>query len=95
MDLQKKSSGSTCRNIFPNMLRNTSLDFILDMEVTDHNNITDNKENKKENLLLQEYSLKNRSFWKSVISLATYTTQTVTSGLCYTEDLIFLENNIV
>ena len=34
---------------------------------------------------------KNRSFWKLVISLETYETDTVT----YIEDLIFLENNIV
>ena len=35
------------KNIFPNMFSNTSLDFILDMGVTDHDNIIDNKENKK------------------------------------------------
>ena len=55
----------------------------------------DNIENKIENLRLQECSLKNRSFWKLVILLETYETETVTSGLCYIEDLIFLENNIV
>ena len=54
------------------MLSNTSLDFILDMRVTDHDNIIDNMKNKKDNLLLQEYSQKNRSFWKLVISLETY-----------------------
>ena len=52
------------------MLWNTSLDFILDMVV-----ITDtmngNIENKTENLRFQECSLKNRSFWKLVISLET------------------------
>ena len=46
------------KNIFPNMLSNISLDFILDMGVTDHDNIIDNIENKKENLHLREYSLK-------------------------------------
>ena len=46
------------KNIFPNMLSNISLDFILDMGVTDHDNIIDNIENKKENLRLREYSLK-------------------------------------
>ena len=55
----------------------------------------DDIENKIENLRLQECSLKNRSFWKLVILLETYETETVTSGLCYIEDLIFLENNIV
>ena len=55
----------------------------------------DDIENKIENLRLQEYSLKNRSFWKLVISLETYIKQTVTSGLCSIKDLIFLENNIV
>ena len=63
------------KNIFPNMFSNTSLDFILDMGVTDHDNIIDNIENKKKNLLLQEYSLKNRSFWKLVILLETYMKQ--------------------
>ena len=38
---------------------------------------------------------KERSFSKLVISLETYETDTVTSGLCYIEDLNFLENNIV
>ena len=51
----------------------------------------DDIENKIENLRLQECSLKNRSFWKLVISLETYETKKVT----YIEDLIFLENNIV
>ena len=46
------------KNIFPNMLSNISLDFILDVGVTDHDNIIDNIENKKENLRLREYSLK-------------------------------------
>ena len=46
------------KNIFPNMLSNISLDFILDMGLTDHHNIIDNIENKKENLRLREYSLK-------------------------------------
>ena len=46
------------KNIFPNMLSNISLGFILDMGVTDHDNIIDNIENKKENLRLREYSLK-------------------------------------
>ena len=54
----------------------------------------DNIESKIENHQLQECSLKNRSFWKLVISLETYETETVTSGLCYIKDLIFLENNI-
>ena len=51
-------------------------------------------ENEIENLCLQECSLNNRSFWKLVIPLETYETEIVTSGLCYVEDLIFLENNI-
>ena len=54
----------------------------------------DNIESKIENHQLQEWSLKNRSFQKLVISLETYGTETVTSGLCYIKDLIFLENNI-
>ena len=52
------------------------------------NTMIDNIENKIENLRLQECSLRNRSFWKLVISLET---ETVTSGLCYIEDLIFLD----
>ena len=34
------------------MLSNTSLDFMLDMRVTHHDNTIDNIENKKENLPL-------------------------------------------
>ena len=52
----------------------------------------DNIESKIENLRLQECSLNSRSFWKLVISPET---ETVTSGLCHIEDLIFLENDIV
>ena len=51
--------------------------------------------NEIENLRLQKCFLKSRSFWKLVISLETYEMEIVTSGLCYIEDLIFLENNIV
>ena len=35
------------KNIFANMLSNTSLDCFLDMGVSDHDNIIDNIENKK------------------------------------------------
>ena len=56
----------------------------------------DDIENKIENLRLQECSLKNRSSWKvSHFAKNVYKMETVTSGLCYIEDLIFLENNIV
>ena len=51
------------------MLSNTFSDFISDMRVTDHGTIIDNIENKIESLHLQECSLKNRFFWKLVISL--------------------------
>ena len=63
------------KNIFPNMLSNTSLDFILDMGVADHDNIIDKIENKNKNLRLRECSLKNRPFQKLVISLETYMKQ--------------------
>ena len=46
-----------------------------------------NIESKMENLRLQECSLKNRCFWRLVISLETYETETVTSRLYYPEDL--------
>ena len=49
--------------------------------------ITDNIENKIENLRLQECFLKNRSFLKLAISLKTYRTVAGTSGLYYIEDL--------
>ena len=49
------------------MLSNRSFDFISDMEVTDHK-YYDDIENKIQNLQLQECSLKNRFFWKLVIS---------------------------
>ena len=56
----------------------------------------DDIENKIENLRLQECSLKNRPSWKvSQFAKNIYKMETVTSGLCYIEDLIFLENNIV
>ena len=55
----------------------------------------DDIENKIENLQLQECSFKKSGFWKLVVSLETYQTETVTLGLCYIEDLIFLENNMV
>ena len=51
------------------------MDFLLDMGVTDHDIIINNIENKKENLRLQEYFLKNRFFLKLVISLRTYMKQ--------------------
>ena len=54
----------------------------------------DNIESKTENLRLQESSLKiglERSYFARNI----YETETVTSGLCYIEDLIFLEGNMV
>ena len=54
-------------------------------------------ENKIANLRFQECSLKRRSFLNLVVLLESYMKwmETVTSGLCYMEDLIFLENNIV
>ena len=55
----------------------------------------DNIENKIENLRLQESFLKSRALSKLVISPEIYMKQTVTSGLCYIEDSIFLENSIV
>ena len=61
------------------------------------NTMVDDIENKIANLRLQECSLKNRSFLNLVVLLESYMKwmETVTSGLCYMEDLIFLENNIV
>ena len=54
------------------MLSKTCLNFISDMEVTDHrHSMIDNIESKIENLQLQKCSLKNRSFWNLVISLET------------------------
>ena len=48
---------------FPNMLSNISFHFILDMGVTAHDKIIDNIRNKKQNLHLQKYSLKNMPYW--------------------------------
>ena len=61
------------------------------------NTMVDDIENKIANLRLQECSIKNRSFLNLVVLLESYMKwmETVTSGLCYMEDLIFLENNIV
>ena len=49
-------------------------------------------ENKIEILRLQDCSLKNRSFWKLVISLWN---EDSNFWIVYMKDLIFLENNIV
>ena len=59
--------------------------------------MVDDMENKIANLRFQECSLKSRSFLNLVVLLESYMKwmETVTSGLCYMEDLIFLENNIV
>ena len=59
--------------------------------------MVDDIENKIANLRFQECSLKNRSFLNLVVLLESYMKwmDTVTSRLCYMEDLIFLENNIV
>ena len=51
--------------------------------------LINNQENKKENLRLQV--LLGISFFARTL----YKAETVTSGFCYIEDLIFLENNIV
>ena len=56
----------------------------------------DGIENKIENLRLQECSLKKQVLLKvSYLARNIYETETVTSGLSYIKDLIFLENNIV
>ena len=55
----------------------------------------DNIESKIKHLRLQKYSLKNRFFWKLVISLETYETEALTSEICYIEELICLENKTV
>ena len=54
-------------------------------------------ENKVENIRLQGYCFKNSLENLEVSSFAKniYEIETVTSGLCYIEDLIFLENNLV
>ena len=56
------------------MFSKTFLDFISDMDVTDPklNTMIHDIENKIKNRRLQESSLKNRSFWKLVISLEIY-----------------------
>ena len=59
------------KSIFPNRLTNILLGLISDMGVSDDRHYDQNIENKIENLGLQECSLKNRSFWKLVISLET------------------------
>ena len=66
-----ETKNSFLKNFFLDMLSNTSFDFISDMGVTDHRHYIDNIESKIENLCLRECSLKNRSFWKLVISLET------------------------
>ena len=53
-----------------------------------------NIESKIENLWLQECSL-NALVKVDYFARNIYETETVTSGLCYIEELIFLENNVV
>ena len=73
------------------MLSNGSLDFISDIGVIDHRDYDRSIESKIENLQLQEYSLKNRSFQEvSYFARNMYETEAVTSRLCYIEYLIFL-----
>ena len=60
------------KDIFPNMLSKTSLDFIPYMEVTDHKHYADDIGSKTENLRLQKCSLKIRFYWKLVISQETF-----------------------
>ena len=67
------------KSIFPNMLSNTSLDFISDMGVTDHRHDVDNIESKIENRKLQESFLKNRSLLEvSYFARNIYEIETVT-----------------
>ena len=78
------------------MLSNTTLDFISDMEVTDHKHYDwsyrkQSKESSTSGMLFKKYvHLEVSYFARNMCE-----TETVTSGLCYIEYLIFLENNIV
>ena len=65
------------------MLPNTSSDLI------------DKIENKIENTRLPEYFRKKVLLEVSYFARNIYETKTLISRLCYIEDLIFLENNIV
>ena len=55
----------------------------------------DNIENKLENIRLQEYSEKCVLLEVSYFIRNIHEAETVTSGLYYMEDLIFLKNNVV
>ena len=78
------------------MLSNTHLDFILDMEVTDHKHHDrwhrkQNRESSTSGMLFKKKILLEVSYFGGKI----YEMETVTLGLCYIEDLTFLENSIV
>ena len=79
------------------MLSKTCLNFISDMEVTDHrHSMIDNIESKIENLQLQKCSLKIGPFGTQLFHQKRIgNRETVPSGLCYIKDLTFLENKIV
>ena len=78
------------------MLPKTNLHFISAMEVTDHKHYDwsyqkQNKESSTSGMLFKKYvHLEVSCFARNM-----YETKTATSGLCYIEYLIFLENNIV
>ena len=77
------------------MLSNTSLNIISDMGITDHRlydqwNRKWNRESLSSGMLFKQQVLLEVSYSAWDI----YETEIVTSGLCYVEDLIFLENNV-
>ena len=56
----------------------------------------ENIESKIQNLRFQKCSLKKKGLLElSYFVRNIYQTETVTSGLCYIEDLIFLDNKVV
>ena len=78
------------------MFSNTSLDFVSDMEVTDHKHYDQwcrkqNRESSISGMFFKKKILLEISYFARNI----YEVEAVTSGLCYIEDLIFLEDNVV
>ena len=80
---------------FSDMLSNVYLDFISDVRVTDHRHYDRyytkyNRKSSTKGLLFEKQILSEVSYFARNM----YETQIVTSGICYIEDLIFLENKI-
>ena len=78
------------------MFPNTSLDFISDMKLTDYKHYDPIIQKIKQRIFDFKKSPKKQVFFEvSYYASKIYELEKVTSGLCYNEQLIFLENNML